>query len=139
VQSHVDDQPNLFQSVVGYVGVLLRLERRLLALVVSYSLAIGLFSLIVPLTVQELTNTFAFAIQPVTIVTLAGVMIALLFFFMVGLGVVIGAELNAALADYEPTALKGEIYSGPFKDELEIEEPSPGEDVAVELEKEPQL
>ena len=64
VQSHVDDQPNLFQSVVGYVGVLLRLERRLLALVVSYSLAIGLFALIVPLTVQELTNTFAFAIQP---------------------------------------------------------------------------
>ena len=80
MQSHVDDQPNLFQSVVGYVGVLLRLERRLLALVVSYSLAIGLFSLIVPLTVQELTNTFAFAIQPVTIVTLAGVMIAALLF-----------------------------------------------------------
>ena len=80
MQSHVDEQPNLFQSVVGYVGLLLRLERRLLALVVSYSLAIGLFSLIVPLTVQELTNTFAFAIQPVTIVTLAGVMIAALLF-----------------------------------------------------------
>lgn len=80
MQSHVDEQPNLFQSVVGYVGLLLRLERRLLALVVSYSLAIGLFSLIVPLTVQELTNTFAFAIQPVTIVTLAGVMVAALLF-----------------------------------------------------------
>jgi ABC-type bacteriocin/lantibiotic exporter with double-glycine peptidase domain len=80
VQSHVDEQPNLFQSVVGYIGLLLRLERRLLALVVSYSLAIGLFSLIVPLTVQELTNTFAFSIQPVTIVTLAGVMIAALLF-----------------------------------------------------------
>ncbi len=66
--------------------------------------------------------------------SLAGVMIALLFFFVVGLGVVIGAELNAALADYEPTALKGEIYSGPFKDELEVEEPSPGEDVAAEVE-----
>jgi len=71
--------------------------------------------------------------------SLAGVMIALIFFFVVGLGVVIGAELNAALADYEPTALKGEIYTGPFKDELEVEEPQPGEDVAVELEKEPQL
>lgn len=71
--------------------------------------------------------------------SLAGVMIALVFFFVVGLGVVIGAELNAALADYEPTALKGEIYSGPFRDELEVEEPSPGEDVPVELEKEPQL
>ncbi len=71
--------------------------------------------------------------------SLAGVMIALIFFFVVGLGVVIGAELNAALADYEPTALKGEIYTGPFKDELQVEEPQPGEDVAVELEKEPQL
>ena len=71
--------------------------------------------------------------------SLAGVMIALIFFFVVGLGVVIGAELNAELADYKPTALKGEIYSGPFKDELEVEEPQPGEDVAVELEKEPQL
>jgi membrane protein len=66
--------------------------------------------------------------------SLAGVMIALIFFFVVGLGVVIGAELNAALADYEPTALKGEIYSGPFKDELDVEEPQPGEDVPVELE-----
>ena len=43
VQSHVDEQPNLFQSVVGYIGLLFRLERRLLALIVSYSLAIGLF------------------------------------------------------------------------------------------------
>jgi membrane protein len=66
--------------------------------------------------------------------SLAGVMIALIFFFVVGLGVVIGAELNAALADYKPTALKGEVYSGPFKDELEVEEPQPGEDVPVELE-----
>lgn len=66
--------------------------------------------------------------------SLAGVMIVLLFFFVVGLGVVIGAELNAALAEYEPTALKGEVYSGPFKDELEVEEPQPGEDVAAELE-----
>jgi membrane protein len=65
--------------------------------------------------------------------SLAGVMIALLFFFMVGLGVVTGAELNAALAESGATALKGEIYSGPFKDELEVEEPQPGEDVTPEL------
>lgn len=65
--------------------------------------------------------------------SLAGVMIALIFFFVVGLGVVIGAELNAALAEYKPTALKGEVYSGPFKDELEVEEPQPGEDIDVEL------
>ncbi|HEX2803811.1 MAG TPA: YihY/virulence factor BrkB family protein [Sphingomicrobium sp.] len=71
--------------------------------------------------------------------SLAGVMVALIFFFMIGLGVVTGAELNAALADYEPTALKGEIYSGPFKDELEVEELSPGEDVEAVLEGEPEL
>ena len=65
--------------------------------------------------------------------SLAGVMIVLIFFFVVGLGVVAGAELNAALAEVEPTALKGEIYSGPFKDELQVEEPQPGEDVPLEL------
>ena len=42
--------------------------------------------------------------------SLAGVMIALIFFFVVGLGVVIGAELNAALAESGATALKGELY-----------------------------
>ncbi|WP_455242113.1 hypothetical protein, partial [Petrachloros mirabilis] len=75
MQHHVDGRPNLFQSVLGYIGLLFRLEHRVLALIISYSLAIGLFSLIVPLTVQELTNTFAFSIQPVTIVTLAGVLL----------------------------------------------------------------
>ena len=64
--------------------------------------------------------------------SLAGVMIALIFFFMVGLGVVIGAELNAALAESGATALKGEIYTGPYTDELEVEEPQPGEDVEIE-------
>lgn len=34
--------------------------------------------------------------------SLAGVMITLIFFFVVGLGVVIGAELNAALAEFPP-------------------------------------
>jgi ABC-type bacteriocin/lantibiotic exporter with double-glycine peptidase domain len=80
VQNHVGDQANLFQSMLSYLGILFRLERRILALIFSYSLAIGLFSLIVPLTVQELVNTFAFAIQPITIITLAGVMVAGLLF-----------------------------------------------------------
>jgi membrane protein len=66
--------------------------------------------------------------------SLAGVMIALLFFFIIGLGVVMGAELNAALAEAGATALKGEVYSGPYTDELEVEEPQPGEDVEAELE-----
>jgi membrane protein len=63
--------------------------------------------------------------------SLAGVMVVLIFFFMVGLGVVMGAELNAALAEASPTALKGEIYSGPYQDQLEVEEPQPGEDVEL--------
>jgi membrane protein len=66
--------------------------------------------------------------------SLAGVMISLIFFFVVGLGVVTGAELNAALAESGATALKGEVYSGPYTDQLEVEEPQPGEDVEVELE-----
>ena len=61
--------------------------------------------------------------------SLAGVMIALIFFFVVGLGVVIGAELNAALAESGATALKGEVYTGPYSDQLPVEEPQPGEDV----------
>ncbi len=72
--------------------------------------------------------------------SLAGVMIALIFFFVVGLGVVIGAELNAALAESGATALKGELYTGPYTDELEVEEPQPGEDVEPVLQREgPQL
>ena len=39
--------------------------------------------------------------------SLAGVIIALLFFFVIGLGVVIGAELNAALAETPDEPLKG--------------------------------
>jgi len=68
--------------------------------------------------------------------SLAGVMIALIFFFVVGLGVVIGAELNAALAESGATALKGEVYTGPYTDELEVAEPQPGEDVEPVLQRE---
>lgn len=39
--------------------------------------------------------------------SLAGVMITLIFFFVIGLGMVIGAELNAALAETPEEALKG--------------------------------
>ena len=53
---------------------------------------------------------------------------------------VIGAELNAALAETGATALKGEIYTGPYTDQLEVEEPQPGEDVEPVLQREgPQL
>ena len=87
-------------------------------------------------TVQLLPRAIGlFGGYSLTYGSLAGVMIALLFFFVIGLGVVMGAELNAALAEGGARALKGEIYSGPFKDELEVEEPQPGEDVDVVLER----
>jgi membrane protein len=65
----------------------------------------------------------------ITYGSLAGVMIALIFFFLVGLGVVAGAELNAALAEYGGKALKGERYTGPFADQIPVDEPEPGEQV----------
>ena len=68
------------RDIMSRFGVLIRAERRVLGLIFSYALAIGLFSLIVPLTVQELVNTFAFAIQPITIVTLSVIILASLLF-----------------------------------------------------------
>lgn len=92
-------------------------------------------------TVEVLPWTLSmFGGYDLTYGSLAGVMVVLIFFFIIGLGVVAGAELNAALAEVKPTALKGEVYSGPFKDELEVEEPQPGEDVEVVPQKgEPEL
>jgi len=82
-------------------------------------------------TVELLPNVLSlFGGYSLTYGSLAGVMVALLFFFVIGLGVVMGAELNAALAESDGHALKGEIYSGPFADELEVDEPEPGEDTA---------
>ena len=54
--------------------------------------------------------------------SLAGAMVALIFFYIIGLGVVMGAELNAALADSGDKALKGEKYDGPYSAELEVED-----------------
>ncbi len=61
-------------TILARLNLLIGLERRILAIIVSYAVVIGLFALIVPLTVQELVNTFAFAIQPVMIVTLVATM-----------------------------------------------------------------
>ncbi|WP_447974556.1 ATP-binding cassette domain-containing protein [Nitrospira sp. Kam-Ns4a] len=67
-------------DTIRRLGLLLRLEKKILALIASYALAIGLFSLVVPLTVQELVNTFAFAIQPIMVITLVGIMATTLIF-----------------------------------------------------------
>jgi putative ABC transport system ATP-binding protein len=69
----------LVRATIARLSLFLQYEKKILAIIVSYALAIGVFALIVPLTVQELVNTFAYALQPIMIVTLSGVMaIALL-------------------------------------------------------------
>lgn len=44
--------------------------------------------------------------------SLAGVMIALIFFFLVGLGLVVGAQLNAALAEADDEGVKDDHIEG---------------------------
>ena len=86
------------------------------------------------LTVELLPGAIGlFGGYALTYGSLAGVMVALLFFFVIGLGVVMGAELNAALADAGDTALKGEVYEGPHSDELPVEEPASDEIVVTEV------
>jgi ABC-type bacteriocin/lantibiotic exporter with double-glycine peptidase domain len=65
---------------VARIGLVIGLETRVLAILVSYAVAIGIFSLVIPLTVQELTNTFAYAIEPIMIVTFALIMLIGLLF-----------------------------------------------------------
>lgn len=65
-------------TILARLNLLVGLERRVLTIIVSYAVVIGLCALIIPLTVQELVNTFAFAIQPIMIVTLAGTMLGAL-------------------------------------------------------------
>ena len=77
-------QSGLTKDTLARLLFLVQLEKKTLTLIASYALAISLFSLIVPLTVQELVNTFAFAIQPIMIVTLTGIM-ALTLIFVAGL------------------------------------------------------
>jgi len=55
---------------------------------------------LLPWVLGSLTN------YDLTYGSMAGVMIALIFFFVVGLGLVIGAELNAALAEEPDTGLE---------------------------------
>ncbi len=55
-------------------------ESVVLKLILVYATTVGLFSLIIPFTVQELVNTFAFAVTPIMVVTLVGIMAGTLFF-----------------------------------------------------------
>ncbi len=79
-EQHNSQQPNLLQALLSQLALAARLERKVLTLVASYALAIAFFSLIIPLTVQELVSTFSYAIQPVMVWTLTGIMGAVLLF-----------------------------------------------------------
>jgi ABC-type bacteriocin/lantibiotic exporter with double-glycine peptidase domain len=68
------------QEVLQHVATFFRQERQILLTIIMYALAVGIFSLIIPLTVQELVNTFAFAIQPIMVATLVSIMAGILLF-----------------------------------------------------------
>ncbi|EAR22609.1 ATP-binding cassette domain-containing protein [Nitrococcus mobilis] len=77
---HAEQQHDLLRPTLTRLRAILLQERRILIFLILYALAIGFFWLIIPLTVQELVNTFAFAIQPIMVVTLAAIMAAVLLF-----------------------------------------------------------
>ncbi|MFO0707036.1 MAG: ABC transporter ATP-binding protein [Nitrospira sp.] len=61
----------IVNDIFTQLGLLLTLERKMLGLIASYAVAIGMFMLCVPIAVQELVSTFSFAVQPVMIFTLS--------------------------------------------------------------------
>ena len=70
----------LLRENLERLGLFMRHERTLLWTIVTYAAAVGIFSLIIPITVQELVNTFAFSVSPVMVVTLVGIMAVILSF-----------------------------------------------------------
>lgn len=70
----------LLREVLDQLGSFLKQERTILWGLLTYAIVVGLFSLIVPLTVQELVNTFAFSVSPIMVVTLVGIMAGILLF-----------------------------------------------------------
>lgn len=74
---------DIVEDIVAQLELLVRLERKMLGIIASYAVAIGMFLLCVPIAVQELVSTFSFAVEPIMIVTLA---------------MVVGAALTGAAA-----------------------------------------
>ena len=62
------------------LGLFLRQERSIFLVMLTYAIVVGVFSLIIPLTVQELVNTFAFSVSPVMVLTIVGIMAVILVF-----------------------------------------------------------
>lgn len=69
-----------YKSYLDRLGLFIWHERMLLLSILTYAVAVGIFSLIIPLTVQELVNTFAFTVSPVMLATIIGIMAIILFF-----------------------------------------------------------
>ncbi len=69
-----------FKDHLDRLGLFLRHERKLLLEILTYAVAVGIFSLIIPLTVQELVNTFAYTVSPVMLATIIGIMAIILLF-----------------------------------------------------------
>lgn len=70
----------LLKDNLDHLGRFIKYERTLLVAILIYAAAVGVFSLIIPLTVQELVNTFAFSVSPVMVATLVGIMAVILLF-----------------------------------------------------------
>jgi len=71
------DLPTL-RKILDLLGSFMNQERSVIFPVFTYAIAVGLFSLIIPLTVQELVNTFAYSVSPVMVMTLVGIMAGIL-------------------------------------------------------------
>ena len=69
-----------FKDHLDRLGLFVRHERMLLLAILTYAVAVGIFSLIIPLTVQELVNTFAYTVSPVMLTTIIGIMAIILLF-----------------------------------------------------------
>jgi putative ABC transport system ATP-binding protein len=75
-----DSYPGLYDALMKQLSVAMKAEKKIMLLIFSYALAVAFFSLIIPLTVQELVSTFSYAVQPVMIWTLTTIMFAVLLF-----------------------------------------------------------
>ncbi len=70
----------LLRQTFAHLGLLVSHERRILSILLLYAMAVGFLSLVIPITVQELITTFAFAVQPIMVVTLMTIMAGILLF-----------------------------------------------------------
>jgi ABC-type bacteriocin/lantibiotic exporter with double-glycine peptidase domain len=79
-QPQGDRYAGLFDALMKQLSVAMKAEKKIMSLIFSYALAVAFFSLIIPLTVQELVSTFSYSVQPVMIWTLTTIMLAVLLF-----------------------------------------------------------